>query len=75
MKSPLAHHKECLKNMRGHYERLAEQIKRLQAEYAAGQKKINEYDAQILRAELKGLAEFDRERFGVKRQSAAKEPE
>ncbi len=70
-KMPVTWHKDNLENMRGHYARLAEQIKRLQGEYAIGLEKINEYDAQILRAELKGIKEFDRERFNKTRDSAA----
>lgn len=74
-KMPLTWHKENLEALRGYYARVAEQIKRLQVEYGIGQKKINEYDAQILRAELKGLTEFDRDRFGLGRREPQNDSE
>lgn len=72
MKQPIAWHRNCLENRRAHDARLKEQIERLQADYQRGQKEINEYDAQILRAELKGVTEFDRYKFGKTRSVASR---
>lgn len=72
MKRSIAWHRECLENQRRHYAGLLEQIERLKMDYARSQRDINAYDAQIIKAELKRLTEFDRERFGkTKQQSAA----
>ena len=70
MKFPLTWHKEGLANSRLYYERLREQIRRLEYEYEKGQRALNEYDAQIIEAETRGVAEFDREKFGKRRDAA-----
>lgn len=71
MKFPIAWHKQCLENQRRHSADLLVQIERLEMDYARSQQEINAYDAKIIRAETMGLAEFDRERFGKKKQQSA----
>lgn len=75
MKMPIAWHKDCLANQRRHYASLKVQIERLENEYAMGQKNINAYDAQIIEAELRGVDEFDRKKFGFKRKPSSAAPQ
>jgi hypothetical protein len=67
MKFPIEWHKNNLSNMRATRVRYKNDLLLAQREVDRIEKDINEYDAQILRAELEGKTEFDRERFNVKR--------
>lgn len=71
MKNPISWHKDCLANAQHHYASLLQQIERLKVEHARGMKALNAYDAQIIRAEEMGIAEFDREKFGKPKPSSA----
>lgn len=68
MKRSIVWHMQCLENQRAHYSRLLEQIERLKQDHARGLQEIMAYDAQIIRAQEKGLPEFDREKFGKRRE-------
>lgn len=67
MKMPLAWHKKNLENMR----RFAQRQRDAAAQTIADAERVEQHcillDAQIIRAELKGVAEFDADKFGVKR--------
>ena len=74
MKFPISWHKECLENMRAsaaHYRKAAN---RAIADAEQCEKACIAYDAQIIRAEEMGVAEFDRDKFGIKRPRATPRP-
>jgi hypothetical protein len=64
MKNPIAWHKQCLANMRLGNERSKAELKRLQETVSRNEAWINDYDKQILRAELTGKEAFDSDRYG-----------
>lgn len=67
MKFPLLWHKDCLANMRGSAERMKVEVQSMQERYERLLSEINAYDAQIIEAELRGVDEFDSDKFGIKR--------
>lgn len=73
-KWPLDWHKNNLKNMRDHVQRRRDEGHRILADAAATERRCIELDAQIIRAELKGIKEFDPDKFNKKRTDAASSP-
>lgn len=67
MKFPIEWHRNCLKNMQASAIRSREAAKRAIAAAEHLEKMCIEYDAQIIRAEEMGVAEFDSDKFGKKR--------
>jgi branched-subunit amino acid aminotransferase/4-amino-4-deoxychorismate lyase len=67
MKRSLKWHKDCLRNMREHAQRLSDQAQRMEADADDTWRRVVLFEAQIARAEGEGRTEFDRERFNVSR--------
>lgn len=71
MKQSIGWHKDCLANGRQSLQAMRDELKRtqdyLQQRIASLEADIMVRDAQIIEAELRGVTEFDADKFGIKR--------
>jgi hypothetical protein len=67
MKFALRWHIECLANMRDHFAKKSEQLRRAAESLERDRASIVELEAQILRAQTEKLDSFDPDKFNKKR--------
>ena len=75
MKRSVTWHLQCLANMRSFARNLRTEAKEAIARAERTERDCMVLDAQILRAELKGIKEFDADKFNKKRQLPQSVPE
>ena len=69
MKEPMSWHKSCLANMKRVLDFKAKAILQAQKDHQLLLEEVTAYEAQIAKAEARGLNGFDAERFGKKKDS------
>jgi hypothetical protein len=67
VKFPLAWHRDILENRKANLARSEARLREQQKLADRSRADLQWYGAQIAEAERRGITEFDRERFGVKR--------
>lgn len=69
LKRSIQWHEECLRNLKVTVETYRAEAARLEETYNRANSDRLMYEQQIERAKSKGITEFDREKFGKRRQS------